>query len=289
MVTQSLATKLMIVNASISMWEGRKLDKAITRKTIADNNVEDADGLSVNKRIIHKDAFKGVQAAASAVRAVIYEHTLPWKDNGDRAIMRQMYARFLHHFHEAEQKFEAAKREFIDVIYPAAVAKASFNLGDAYDANDYPHADQLEDRFKLRLVIDAVSDPEDFRVKLDDATVDAIKADMEEAIGQRVHMAMGDVWSRLETMVAHFAERTSPDIQRFHDTTVTNLQELVTILPGLNLIGDPNIKLISAKLKETLCAYDPKDLRKNKDVRAAAKAEAEEIMETMAGFMQAFK
>ena len=51
----------------------------------------------------------------------------------------------------------------------------------------------------------------------------------------------------------------------------------------------PDLKALTRRLKESLCGYEPKDLRKNADVRAAAKAEADAIMADMAGFMRAFK
>lgn len=288
-MTVSVATRLMIVNVSISQWEGRRLDKAITRKTIDDNQVQDADGLRVNKLLIERDAFKEMTAAASSIRTFLRERTLPWKDNGDRALMRQGYQLFMQDFYKLEQDWHAAVDHFITTKYPAARAKASFNLGDAYDPEDYPHPEELRTRFKLTLDIDAVAEAGDFRVKLDEDVVSEIKEKIEEAMAQRIQNAMSDVWARVATMVEHYADRTKPDIQRFHDTTVTNLQGLVGLMPSLNLLGDPNLKALAARLKDTLCSYDPKDLRKNPDVRASACADAQAIMDDMQGFMQAFK
>ena len=287
-MTFSLATKLMIVNLSVSTWEGRKLDKRITTKTISDNAVQDDDGLRVNKLLVPKDAFKDVQRCTSNLRTLVRECTLPWKDNGDRAIMRQGYQDFMLKFETAAGEWRGAVSEFVHVRYPAARAKASFNLGDAYDPADYPGAEELMTKFKLSLDIDAIAEPEDFRVKLNDATVADIQGKMRDAIEQRVHNAMRDVWSRVATMVEHFVERTTPDVQRFHDTTVTNMIDLVDLLPSLNLIGDPDLKAIAKRLRDTLCGYDPKDLRKNVDIREAAHDEAAQIMEEMKGFMAAF-
>ena len=288
-MTISVANRLMIVNISISTWEGRRLDRTITNRTIADNHVQDDDALRVNKLLVSKESFKEVQACNSAIRSFIRERTLPWKDNGDRALMRQGYALFMQDFHALEQDWAAAVDHFITNLYPQEVAKASFRLADAFDADDYPRPEDLRSRFKLTLDIDAVAEANDFRVKLDDDTVSEIKGRIEDAMAQRIHNAMSDVWARVETMVTHFADRTKPDIQRFHDTTVTNLQELVDLLPSLNLLGDPNLKAVAARLKDTLCGYEPKDLRKNPDVRAAARADAQSIIDDMAGFMAAFK
>ena len=285
----SLATRIMVVNVSIGVWEGRRLDRAITSKAIQDNHVEDEDALRVNKLIVSKDSLKPIVAKSSAIRTLVREHTLPWKDNGDRVLLRQMYVKFVQEFHALETEWWEAVNHFVDVDYPREVAKASFRMGDAFNPDDYPHAEELRTKFRLSLDIDAIAEPDDFRVKLDDDTVEEIRGKIEGAMAQRIHAAMGDVWERVEKLVVHFADRTSPDIQRFHDTTVTNLQELVGLLPGLNLLNDPNLKALGKKLNETLCGYDPKDLRKDANVRAAARAEAQEIIDTMAGFMSAFK
>jgi hypothetical protein len=285
----SIATKLMIVNVSISVWEGRRLDRAVTRKTIVDNNVNDDDALRVNKLLIGKESFKEVHAQSSAIRALLYARTLPWKDNGDRALMRQGYMDFVSDFHALEVDWHAAVDNFVRVRYPAEVAKASFRLADAYNPDDYPHQDELRSKFKLTLGIDAVAEAGDFRVKLDDDIVSDIQAQIAEATEQRVHSAMRDVWGRIETLVKHFAERTAPDTQRFYDTTVTNLRDLMGLMPSLNLLGDPDLKAIQQRINDTLCAYEPQDLRKDLKLRASAKADAENIIEQMSGFMAAFK
>jgi predicted DNA-binding transcriptional regulator YafY len=74
----------------------------------------------------------------------------------------------------------------------------------------------------------------------------------------------------------------------FRDSTVRNLEEIVDLLPGLNLLDDPDLEAMRLDVKARLAGYDPKDLRKDTAVRAEAAREANEIMERMAGFMSAF-
>jgi hypothetical protein len=284
----SLASRLMVVHVTIMMWEGRRLDREVTRKTIEDNNVQDDEALRVNKLIVAKDSMKEYRAVGTALRNFVYARTLPWKDNGDRALLRQGYMQFVQDFHKFEQDYWAAVDQFVTVKYPAEVAKASFRMADAYNPDDYPHPEELRTRFRLTLDIDAIADASDFRVKLDDATVEEIREKIAEATNQRVHNAMKDVWTRVEEMVKHFANRTEPEASRLHETMVTNMLELVHLLPSLNLLGDPTLNEIGERMRTTLCAYDVKDLRKNPSVRKAANADAQEIINAMGGFMAAF-
>ena len=231
--------------------------------------------------------MKGYIAATNNIRTFVRERTVPWKENGDRGLMRQMYMSFVEGFHDLERLWHNEVDHFIEHVYPSEVAKAEFRLVDAFKRDDYPHLNDLRSRFKLTLDLDAVAESEDFRVKLDDNTVASIQEQIKDATERRVHGVMVDVWERMATMVEHYVTRTGPDIERFHETTVTNLMDLIGLLPGLNLIGDPNLKEMGARLKQTLGGYDVKDLRKSLDTRAAARAEAQEILDSMRGFMSA--
>lgn len=287
-MTFSVANRMMIVNVTVNCWEGRRLDKAITRKTIEDNGVQDDDGLRVNKLLVSKESMKGYMAATSKLRNFVRERTVPWKENGDRGLLRPMYPAFVEGFNALEVEWDNEVTNFIENFYPSEVAKASFRLAEAFKVDDYPHKNDLYSRFKCTLDMDAVAESTDFRVQLDEDTVAEIQGKMKEATEARVNAVMVDVWGRVATMVEHFVNRTAPDIERFHPTTVTNLVELVDMLPGLNLTGDPNLKAIAKRLRADLLGYEPKELKKDLDVRAAARKQAADILEDMKGFMSAF-
>jgi hypothetical protein len=55
---------------------------------------------------------------------------------------------------------------------------------------------------------------------------------------------------------------------------VHNLTELLDVLPGLNICNDPDLKQIAADARQSLTVFDPKELRKDKRLRADAAAEA---------------
>jgi hypothetical protein len=75
----------------------------------------------------------------------------------------------------------------------------------------------------------------------------------------------------------------------FRDSLVGNIEQLVDMLPGLNVLNDPDLDAIGKEVKARLLGYDLKDLRKKPAVRSAAAREAQEIMDKMAGFMTCFQ
>jgi hypothetical protein len=276
----------MMVNLQIGIWKGYRLDRDASAKVTSDAGA-DADAARVNKHLVPKDSLKDIERAATAVREHFYRRTLPWKDNGDRLLTRLMFRDFIEDHEELVGTFKDAVETFITTSYPQAREKAAFRMGDLFDPNDYPAADSLRRRFYINLDIDGVTEANDFRVSLDAEHADEVRESMERAMHERIGRAMRDVWTRLSDVVGHFANKMGSD-EIFRDATVRNLEELVEILPGLNVLDDPDLAALADEIKAKLVGYDPKDLRKKPEVRSEAAQQAKEIMERMQGFMSAF-
>ena len=283
----SIANNTMVVNLQISMWSGYKLDKGMSQRVTTEANA-DADAARVNKHLVPKESLKEIITAAGSLRTHFYERTLPWGDNGDRLLPRLAYADFVQEHGRLEQEFHNAVDNFINQKYLAARDQAEFRMGQMFKPDDYPEAEQLRRRFSVNLDVHGVPTGRDFRVDMDQLTLDALRQQIEAKNDERVGVAMRDVWERLATVINHFADRMGSDAV-FRDSTVHNLEELVELLPALNVTNDPTLEQIRRDITDTLVGYTPKDLRKDTAVRAAAAQESRRIADQMAGFMQAFQ
>lgn len=282
----SIINDCMIVNLQVGTWLGYRLDKAASAKVTAEANAEQ-DAARVNKHIIPKEVLKPIVTAAGAIRTHFYDRTLPWKDNGDRLLTRKMYTKYIEEHSKLVSDFNKAVDDFLDVTYLKARDQAEFRMGDLFNPNDYPSSSHLRSKFYVNLDIDAVTTSNDFRVQLDQAEMDRVKAQMTEALENRVKRAMYDVWMRLAETLKHFGEKMSGD-EIFRDSTVKNLEEIVSILPELNVFNDPDLEQIRQDIERSIIGYEPKELRKNPVVRKHVADEAQKIMDTMSGFMNAF-
>lgn len=281
----SIATECMIVTLHVTYWHGYRLDKEATRRVTRDAGAHD-DAARVNKHLVPKALLADIQAAANKLRNHLYEKTLPWKDNGDRLLPRKVYTDFLSEHVRLKEEFEQAVQVFLDERYPAAKDQAAFRLGDLYKDGEYPGIAELRTKFRVSLDIDTVTTANDFRCNVDNA--DDIRADIERSVQDRISNAMSDVWQRLAAIVGSLAERLNDDgiVRR---GTLENLQDLVRLLPGLNILDCPNLERIRKDIEETLIGYDVKDLSvHNPDTRKHVGAEAQRIMDDMSGFMRAF-
>lgn len=282
----SITTQTMVVNLQISMWTGHRLDKDASAKVTNDANAEQ-DAARVNKHLVPKEALKPIQQAATAVRLHFYEKTLPWKDNGDRLLPRKLYMEFIQQHGALMRRFDEAVQQFIDDAYPKACEQAAFRMGDLFKPNDYPKPDELRRRFGITLDLDAVTEASDFRVAMEQEQLDDIRQTMQQALQQRITRAMQDVWVRLADTLGHFTEKMSTD-SIFRDSTVKNLEELLDVLPGLNILDDPHLDQITQQIREKLIGFDANTIRKSPMIRGSLAQDAKAIMDQMAPFMNAF-
>lgn len=283
----SIANNTMVVNLQISVWSGYKLDKGMTQKVTSDAHAA-ADAARVNKHLVPKESLKEIVTAQGALRTHFYTNTLPWGDNGDRLLPRLSFMEFMQEHGKLNEEFNNAVENFLNEKYLRARDQAEFRMGEMFHSEDYPEPEQLRRRFAVNLDIHGVPTGHDFRVDMDDATVDMLRKQIEEKNQERVTSAMQDVWSRLAEVLGHFASKMADD-SVFRDSTVKNLEELVDMLPALNVTGDPKLEQVRQDIADSLIGYTPKELRKDTAARKAAADESKRIIDQMAGFMGAFQ
>jgi hypothetical protein len=276
----------MIVNLQVGTWLGYRLDKNASAKVTADANAE-SDAARVNKHLIPKEVLRPIVTAAGAVRTHFYAKTLPWKDNGDRLLTRKMFTKFMEEHGKLVEQFNSAVDDFLSHTYLRARDQAEFRMGGLFNSNDYPSSSHLRSKFYVNLDIDAVTTSNDFRVQLNQKELDGVRKSMEDALEGRVKRAMCDVWLRLAETLKHFGDKMAGD-EIFRDSTVKNLEEIVDILPDLNIFNDPDLEQIRLQIVANVIGYEAKELRKNDAVRKQVAGEAAKIMDTMSGFMNAF-
>jgi hypothetical protein len=281
----SITTKAMTINLAIGIWQGYRLDKEASRKVTTDASAA-ADSARVNKHLVSKESLKPIVQAQGALRTHFYANTLPWRDSGDRLITRALYLDFIQDHGELKRQFEEAVEEFLTVTYPQERERAAFRMGELFKADDYPSVSDLRRRFYVTTEVAAIAEASDFRVTLDKEHADEVRDQMEQAMKDRIGRAMLDVWSRLSDVVGHFATAMGEPDKIFRDTTISNIEELVDLLPGLNVLDDPKLAEVGEEIKAKLTGLDPKDLRKVPEIRSQAAKDAQDIMDRLGGFMK---
>jgi len=292
LATANLTERAMLVNLSISQWTAVKNDKRVTREVAQQHSSQENMG-RYNKSLVAKTALETLKKLAGEARSEHYKRTLPWRDGGDRILSSVGYFDYSQSMREKMRAFETAKDEFL-MNYQTFVDDARARLNGLFNAADHPSASAIREKFSFGFEFFPMPTADDFRVNLGDAETAKIRAEIEAQADAMLNKAMSDVWARLRDVVSRMSERlkayaleeSSGKIQNpFRDTLVTNITDLLAILPSLNLTNDPNIASFAREIESNLTRYTPDQLRNSAVTRADVATRADEILSKMSAFV----
>ena len=138
-----------------------------------------------------------------------------------------------------------------------------------------------------------VAQPDDFRVRLGDAQVARIRAEIEARNAELVENANRDLWQRVQAVTSRLIERLSAfevdpvagtRLHPFRDSLIENLRALLEIMPRLNITGDARIEQVRQALAEKVARHDPEALRADPHLRAEVIDAASGILARMEGY-----
>ncbi|MCY4391865.1 MAG: hypothetical protein OXE43_07415 [Chloroflexi bacterium] len=176
--------------------------------------------------------------------------------------------------------------------YDHYVEQARLDLGKLFRIEDYPSKDQLRDRFSIRYRITPVPDADHFIAQLASDDTDRVKRDIERHIEEQLHDAVGDLYRRLAEAVERVSERLGEDGDGkplvFRDTMISNIRDLVDVVPRLNIFGDQRLARLCEQGKDRIASVEPDSLRPSGTfdpvARARVKRDADDLMEQFAGY-----
>lgn len=281
MTTQApLQTKAVIARVRISQWTGRKLDRKTTQEIEARHAAHDAG--RYNKILIAQEAIKAVQQKATAARQYHYSRTLPWNDNGDRILPTAMYLEYMAAMRTYKNEFETAAQELID-NYPALRNEAAQRLNTLFNPEDYPDPQTIADKYRFDTTIETIPGTPDPRLEVPD--LDALTRTIEAATEARLQAAQRDLWQRLYKTVAHAADTLAdPDKNKFHNALITNIEEVLDVLPALNITNDPALEAAAQEVRRKITCHSADSLKNGGIFRQQVAADAAAILATIGEF-----
>lgn len=282
-----LHEKAMLAKLSISQWTARRYDKKISDEVAAQHAAQASNKDDIgryNKVLIAQDAIKKINEVASEARTYHYEQTLPWHDDGARILPSKNYAAYMKRMRELRAEFESRVGAFV-ANYPALIEEARQRLNGMFNQADYPSAGEIAWRYSYNVSFDPIPVGGDFRVGVAAEDMETIRQEIDGRLQAAQAAAMKDLWGRLHTVVSKMAERLGDADNKFKNSLVGNIVELVGLLPALNVADDPELEAMRRRVEQTLCQYNPTDLRESRRERAAATRDAKAILDAMAGYM----
>lgn len=281
-MTEQLASRAMIAYLSCSQWSARKLDRSATAEVTA-NHAAASDAGRFNKQTIPKEALYPIQKVVSAARNYFTDNTLPWSDNGDRALSSLHYFKVMEQLRLYRVEFEDAVHEFC-TNYDQHRERARLRLNSLFDVNDYPVVSEVARKFSFVFGVMPLPTASDFRVTMADDEVDEVRQEIQAQLDVRANTMMADVWGQLKSHMAHLKERLDNG-GRQHDSTLTNITDLLERLPGFNITNDAGLEAMRVEIKSSLQGLTMKDIRDDDQLRSATADKTADILKQMQGLM----
>ena len=95
--------------------------------------------------------------------------------------------------------------------------------------------------------------------------MDRVRRDIESQIEERLHDAVGDLHRRFGEAVERVSERLQEDENGkplvFRDSMISNIRELVDVVPRLNIFGDDELARLCEQVKDKIASVEPDALR----------------------------
>jgi hypothetical protein len=178
-------------------------------------------------------------------------------------------------------KFTAMVDSFCD-NYDGHVQISRNYLGTLFSASDYPPVDEVRSKFGFSLVFNPVPESGHFLLDIPAQELEETKRSCEQEIDTRLKEAMRGSWEKLHTMLTGMSEKlTEVDEdtkKRWHDSFVTNAQDMCRMLTHLNITKDPDLEAARRALERVMAGADIDTIKDNPMVRESMKTKVDSIL-----------
>ena len=286
-ILQAVRESAVLADVSISMWGGTKTDGKLLNDLKTQHGATGDVG-TVNKKLLAgaDELLKKTRTAFSAVRLRHYELTLPWVS--DPHATRQEGARLLPHLitERYMSEMSALKRAAVNQLeeflaaYPDLIVQAKANLGSMVGNTTYPTVDELRSSFRVHFDFEPLPAASNFQ-GLDSFMLERLTKGLQKKQQRQVVDASAAMWKRAAKPVRKLIERLENADTTIKEPTIEALREIVTLLPGWNLTGDPQMAEVTEEINELISGLDAKTLRTNEVVRSEVIAGAKRVQDKM--------
>lgn len=290
--TDVLKQKAMLVKLVRKKLNRNKLDKDLSIELKDNKNIAEAGVLRVNKSLFSKACTEDYMKIYNEASKYFYGVTLPWDEQGYRFLSIEIYEEFTKRMRGYTSQYRDAMNNFIENVQ-TYVDEARDLLADAFKIDDYkflaPNGgvdrDWLENQFKLDVEFTTVPTGEDLRVTLTDADREALADQINKSALEKFGKSQEHIVHGLLDCVKAIHERLCDSEHIFRDTLIGNLEDLVDLVPKLNITGDKAINDLAAECKHALCKWDPQTLREDDDKRKEVSDAADKILKQAEGLI----
>ena len=276
----SISSSAVLVELNISVWPASKVDKETT-DAVNTNASAVRDASQTKKNLFAGTSMrKDIDKFAARVRLYHNQHTLPWADKGQRLLPTKLFMEYKQTMDGFEHTFNMMCQNFF-VMYPNLIQDAGTSLGTLFKLSDYPDIEEVKGKFGFRRSVDPIPESGDFRLDVSNADLEDIKTQYEAKFEERLADAMRAPWDRLHTTLTAMSEKLKDEgneKKRYHDSLLTNAQELCELLTKLNVTNDPKLEEARQDLERSIIGVSMDAIKEDGFERETLKKKVDAII-----------
>lgn len=277
-----LTKKAMLAKVSFSIIGMRKKDTTATTKANNFLQTSQASGMYQKCRISRNNIIEVIRAKEKA-SALHRKLTTPFTKDGWGLIAADLVMGYSTDMGHYKQEFYAAVSD-VHNRWPAIVADEQKRLGPLFNQNEYPPQNKVKDFFSFEHELKVVPDEGHVILDLENEFIEEIKSDIRKKNQENMRRSIKDMWQRLFKPVANMADICSND-KRVYGTLIEKIEDIVDILPALNIINDADLNDMSNEIKSKLLGHTIGQIRDDKQLKRDMGAQADAIAAKMRGYM----
>jgi hypothetical protein len=223
--------------------------------------------LSASKKLLQSSELKAVQSLDAEISAYIRKIALP---SHFRSGMFLVPVDFVVVIDEGLRKYRDERSRLVAAfvaVYPSLIEAVRAELGDLFNAGDYPAASEIGGLFPFEWEFVTYTTPQ---------TLKQIKASLYEEAKEKEHARVRvAVDECVQTMRFGFSELVNKMLERltpedtvegpkkkiFKKSTIENLNDFLELFDGRNIAGDEKLATYVKEVKELMNGVDPERLR----------------------------
>lgn len=280
----------VLVTVSLKKPGQRKTDKRIAAQS-AEHFKGDESFFPSSKKLFESRTYDEIRTIDGWIRnQIIRRYTFPWEDGSKRllpsGLIEEFQKKIDEKFGQRQALVQALKNEYEDIIL-----QSKKSLGGAFDEDDYLSSDEFAERFSHGYVLEPLPDTNHFLVDLPAAKIDEIKKNLEQSIHDKMKVATNSAHERtvkllndLISGLSRHGKKTGQRSSRFNNFTVELVDELIDVLPALNITGDPRLARAAEDLRNKVKPHlNPDDLRSDENKRKQVIADTEQVVQDLGG------
>lgn len=272
----------MLVWLTINRWTARKINHDATDSVLAQYHA-DGDAGRFWAQLAPKNWLAPIENTINSGRAAHRRLTLPWFDDGARILPAALFFQYSEAMGKARDRFWESVEDALR-YYPQIRATAATRMNGLYRPEDYPEVDVLRRKYHFDFIISPIPETTDFRLTVNEIE----KRKLETNIAHVHQMAVQDAYDRIFEVVNRLKNRlVDPNTKVFRNALVENAQELLEILPGLNITNDPKLTDTIHRLETEICTIDLAAVKESDSERKRIANRTRDFLADLAPFMGA--